>query len=117
MNEKMKIGAYGEEIATKYLQKHGYEIIRRNFNCYYGEIDIIAKDKQELIFLEVKTRTNMHYGRPIEAIDEQKQKHLRKAINCYLYQKNIKNIAIRIDAIEVFLEKDTYNINHLKQIL
>ena len=52
---KKKLGNLGEEIATKYLEKHNFKIIKRNFYCRQGEIDIIAKDKEEIVFIEVKT--------------------------------------------------------------
>lgn len=66
---KKELGNIGEEISTDYLQKCGYEIIKRNYRCMQGEIDIIAKDKKELVFIEVKTRSNLCYGKPREAVD------------------------------------------------
>ena len=69
-------GNLGENIACKYLEKDGYRIITRNFNCFYGEIDIIAIKNSELIFIEVKTRCQNEYGQPIEAINFEKLKHL-----------------------------------------
>ena len=62
------IGNFGEDEAVKYLMKHSYKIITRNFSCKLGEIDIIAKDKDVLVFIEVKARTNDKYGNPSDAI-------------------------------------------------
>ena len=74
-----------EENATKYLEKQGYQIIQRNFSCKQGEIDIIAKDKNEYVFIEVKTRQNTHYGMPCEAVHSRKQKkHIWNATKYYL---------------------------------
>ncbi len=112
-----EIGKIGEELAVKYLNQNGYKVIERNFRCKQGEIDIISKDNKEWVFIEVKTRTNNKFGKPIEAVDINKQKHLLKAIKYYLYVRNLENEYIRVDAIEVYLNKHNYKINHIKQII
>ena len=110
-------GKIGEDIACKYLEKNNYTIIERNFRCKQGEIDIIACDEleKELVFLEVKTRTNLKYGRPSEAVQKSKQDHIIKAAKYYNYKNKIKNIPIRFDIIEVSLNNSNYKISHLKQ--
>ncbi len=117
MYDNQKIGRLGEYLATKYLQKLGYSIIERNFRCRQGEIDIIAKYRKELIFIEVKTRTNLNYGNPAEAVTLIKQKHIQKATQYYVYKNNLFNSFIRIDIIEVYIKKHEYKINHIKQII
>ena len=112
-----EIGKIGEDLATKYLENIGYSIIERNFIAKQGEIDIIAKDKEELVFIEVKTRTNALYGQPVDAVHRIKQKHLVKTVNYYLYLRNLENKFIRLDVIEVYLKDNTYKINHIKQII
>ena len=112
-----EIGKIGEDLATKYLGNIGYSIIERNFIAKQGEIDIIAKDKEELVFIEVKTRTNALYGQPVDAVNRIKQKHLVKTVNYYLYLRNLENKFIRLDVIEVYLKDNTYKINHIKQII
>ncbi len=112
-----EIGKIGEDLATKYLENIGYSIIERNFIAKQGEIDIIAKDKEELVFIEVKTRTNALYGQPVDAVNRIKQKHLVKTVNYYLYLRNLENKFIRLDVIEVYLKDNTYKINHIKQII
>ena len=114
---KHEIGKIGEDLSSKYLEDAGYTIIERNFMARQGEIDIIAKDKKELVFIEVKTRTNDMYGKPIEAVNMQKQKHLLNTIKYYLYSKHLENEFVRIDVIEVYFNNDTYKINHIKQIV
>ena len=84
INQRQELGKEGEDFAADYLQKQGYEIIDRNFECKQGEIDIIAKDKNEYVFIEVKTRQNLHYGMPCEAVDERKQKHILNATKYYI---------------------------------
>ena len=76
MYKKHKIGKYGEEVAKRYLKLKGYNIVQSNFSCRQGEIDIIANDDKELVFIEVKTRSNLLYGYPVEAVNSTKQTHM-----------------------------------------
>ena len=85
MYYKQETGKSGEEIASNYLEEQGYKILERNFSCNQGEIDIIAKDKEEIVFIEVKTRRNKKYGEGSEAVNINKQKHLLRAIKYYIY--------------------------------
>lgn len=110
-------GKLGEDLAIKYLKKLGFKIINRNVKCKQGEIDIIALDKKELVFIEVKTRRNMKYGNPAEAVNKIKQKHLIEAIKYYLYLKHLENELIRIDVIEIYIFNNKYKVNHIKQII
>ena len=112
-----ELGKRGEDIATNYLKSIGYLIIERNYTAKQGEIDIIAKDNEELVFIEVKTRSNNQFGRPAEAVDNIKQKHLINTIKYYLYSKHLENSYVRIDIIEVYFSKDSYDINHIKQAI
>lgn len=112
-----EIGKLGEDLAVKYLQQMGYKVIERNFECKQGEIDIIALEENELVFIEVKTRTNIKYGSPAEAVDGIKQKHLTKAVKYYLYSRHLENEYIRIDVIEVYIYNHKYRVNHIKQII
>ena len=77
-----KTGHYGEDIACNYLEKSGWKILERNYRySRYAEIDIIAKDnsKNEIVFIEVKTRTNKKYGNPSDSVNKNKQKHIYKS--------------------------------------
>lgn len=112
---KQEIGKLGEDIATNYLIEKGYIILDRNFECRQGEIDIIAKDKEEIVFIEVKTRTSDKYGTPSEAVNKIKQKHMLQSIKYYLYIKNLNQEFIRIDVIEVYIKNNTFKVNHIKQ--
>lgn len=117
MYKNQLIGQNGEDIAVNYLKSLGYEIIERNFSCRQGEIDIIARDKNEIVFIEVKTRTNSLYGMPADAVNEKKQNHLTEAIKYYIYRNHLENEFIRIDVIEVYLSGDNFKINHIKQFI
>lgn len=116
MNKK-QTGNYGEDIACEFLEKHRYQIIERNFRCKIGEIDIIARDKDEIVFIEVKTRNFLEYGLPSEAIDKYKIKHIYKSAEYYLLIHNLLDSFVRIDVIEIYLSKKTYKINHIKKAI
>lgn len=113
----MKRGKLGEDLACKYLENNGYKVIERNFFARQGEIDIIALDKNEIVFIEVKARTSISYGKPVEAVDTNKQKHLIKTVEYYLYSRNLENEFIRLDVIEIYLFKNKYRVNHIKQVI
>ena len=113
-----ELGQLGEKLAKKFLVEREYEIICQNFRGRQGEIDIIAKDKNNtIVFVEVKTRTSLEYGNPAEAVDENKITHIIKTAKYFLYSKNIRENNIRFDAIEVFIYKGRYRVNHIKQII
>ena len=110
-----KIGSFGEMLVITYLENMNYEILDKNYKTKFGEIDSIAKDKKEYVFIEVKTRTSSKYGMPSEAVDFNKEKHIKKSSQVYVYLNNLENKYIRYDVIEVyFINKNKYYINHLK---
>ena len=119
MYKRHEVGKIGEKLATKYLEQSNYKIIKQNFRCKQGEIDIIATDsnEEEIVFIEVKTRTNLEFGRPAEAVDKAKRQHILKTAKYFLYFNNIKEKSIRFDAIEDFINNNKYKINHIKQIM
>ena len=115
MYKNQVIGIKGEEIARSYFRSLGYKIIKTNYRCSQGEIDIIAKDlvSKELIFTEVKTRTSFNYGMPAEAVNKNKQKHIVSATKYYTYKNNLFNQFIRFDVIEILI-KDKIYLKHNK---
>lgn len=113
------LGKTGEDIACRYLKKQNYQIIERNFFYNGGEIDIIAFDieKNELVFFEVKTRSNKAYGLPSEAVDNFKIKRILRGAKFYMHIHSLENVFVRFDVLELFFVNDRYLVNHLKQIL
>lgn len=93
--DKRVFGQIGENAAADVLRAKGYRILRQNYRCRYGEIDIIAEKYGEMSFVEVKTRQDLHYGRPCEAVTEEKKKHLRKAAYCFLDEMKEKGYVPR----------------------
>lgn len=107
-------GRNGEEVAEKFLIEKGYEIIKRNFRFGKGEIDIIAKDGDYLVFVEVKSRKNYNYGEPEYAITKSKQKQLKRIAEGYLYVNGIQEQLCRFDVITIVGEQeDELKINHI----
>lgn len=104
------IGAKGEFDATAYLKKKKYKILEKNYKNKLGEIDIIAKDKDYLVFVEVKTRSSQFFGRPSEAVTPTKQHKVRMAAQFYLKDKKLYDQPCRFDVIEVL----DGEINHIE---
>ena len=98
--EKSSKGKQGENIACHYLKKQGLKIIDKNFHSRFGEIDIILKDKDTVVFTEVRYRKNKDYGGPLESITPQKQDKIRKTALIYL-QKNNGNMNMRFDVLAI----------------
>ena len=110
-NKNIEIGKKGEDMAVDYLQKHSYEILDRNFRAGRAEIDIIARNADTLIFVEVKTRSGKAFGYPEEAVDETKQDLLETCAEEYLLNTGWKG-NIRFDVIAVNLD-ETFPVMHI----
>lgn len=105
-----ELGKKGEDLAVIKLKEIGYEILERNFFINHNEIDIVAKDGDELVFIEVKTRSVQTPGEPEDSLTEKKKIQFRKAAEGYLFVKNIENQVCRFDVIAIILdgEKEVY---------
>ncbi len=121
IKQKKDLGNFGEQVAVSFLEEKGYKILHRNFYCKQGEIDIIAKDEnkidEEIVFIEVKTRTSNMFGKPAEAINGVKINHICKSAKYFLFKYHLIDAFVRFDVIEVFLENGKFDINHIKQII
>jgi putative endonuclease len=112
---KRKVGNFGEDIAVKFLTGKGFKIIERNYTYAHGEIDIIAEDKDTLVFVEVKYRSNLEYGYPEESISRGKIKLIRRTAEAYLYEKEILDKPIRFDVVAILeFKKGKPEITHFK---
>ena len=110
MNNKEK-GELGERIALRYLIKKGAKILEKNYKIKSGEIDIIAKLDNELVFIEVKSRSNLNYGYPAEAVNYKKIKKILNVAKYYLLINNLQNVPIRFDVLEIYFNES--KINHI----
>ena len=110
-------GNIGENLAVNYLKKQNYKILQTNYRNKIGEIDIIANDKNTIVFIEVKTRSSLKFGTPSEAINFHKQQKIRNTAISYLKYKNLyEKVAVRFDCIEILGDKLDCKINHIKNI-
>ena len=110
------IGSFGEALARDYLISKGYKILNMNFRNKFGEIDIICKKNNLLIFCEIKSRYSNSFGSPIESITCYKQKQIIKLSELYLISKKYYNFNVRYDIIEVIFNTITSShiINHVQ---
>ena len=99
--DKTAVGNQGEDIACWYLKKQGYKILERNFRIRGGEIDIVARDQNYLVFVEVKTRYSHEYGLPVESMTPWKIKHLLKTAKFYLQKSGWEDNPYRLDFISI----------------
>lgn len=109
----VEIGALGERIAVRYLKRNGFRVIAKNYRAGRHEIDVIAREKDTgtVVFIEVKTRTPKSYGRPMDAVDRDKQRFLRLAAERWLMENGGMEQSARFDVIEVLLPDET--VNHI----
>lgn len=114
MTEHIKLGKRGELIAVDYLRSQGFKILETNWRTKHKEIDIIALDKNEIVFIEVKTRKNNYFGDPEEAVNLKKQKFLINAAENYIISNKI-DLEARFDIISIISDGSKHNIVHIKE--
>jgi putative endonuclease len=107
-------GTAGETLAVEFLEKMGMKVLQRNYRFERGEIDIVAEDGRELVFVEVKARRTTSYGEPIEAVDAKKQAQLWKVAEGYLYEHRLEHRPCRFDVVAIFFHNGKAVIKHFK---
>lgn len=117
MNAKDLLGRQGEQLAVEYLQQAGMRILDRNWRCAEGEIDIVAAERRALVVCEVKTRSGVRYGTPLEAINRKKRSRLRRLAVRWLVAHGILFDEIRIDVIGVLRsESGEFTVQHVRGV-
>ncbi len=101
---RRRTGEAGERIARQFLRRSGYRIIRLNYRCRYGEIDIVARERALLVFVEVRTRTGTEFGKAVESITAAKKAKLRLLARYYLAREIGREVPCRIDLVAIDLE-------------
>ena len=109
-----KLGNAGENLAATFLENHGYKILEKNYRIRTAEIDIIAEKDGAIIFVEVKTRSNIRKGTPAEAVNLRKQKKIIEAASVFLQDENFCECACRFDVIEIISAGKDFKINHIE---
>jgi putative endonuclease len=98
------LGSKGEDLAVQYLKKKGFKVIERNYHCSAGEIDLIAREGNTLVFVEIKARSSSDYGLPQDAVDRFKQQKLIEAARTFMAQRRVtEDIAARFDVVAIHL--------------
>ncbi len=114
IDDRKMLGQQGETAAISFLQTKGFIILETNYRTKPAEIDIIARDKDFLCFIEVKTRRSLKKGLPKESVNYSKQKKIIMGATFYLKEKNQMNSRIRFDVVEVLEKNSKFDINLIK---
>jgi putative endonuclease len=117
--ERQEVGKLGEKAARKFLKKRGYRIRETNFRCRHGEIDIIAQQKDYLVFVEVRTKSNLDFGTPEESITQAKKKKLVALALTYTNTHQNLPSLWRIDVVAIELDDKgkTRRIEHIENAI
>lgn len=117
MAVKDRVGSYGEQVAVNHLQRHGFVILDRNWRCELGEIDIIAKDGDCLVVVEVKTRRSERFGSPAEAVTAAKLARLRRLTGRWIAEAGVHPPRVRIDVLAVRPQPSgAARVDHLRAV-
>jgi putative endonuclease len=117
LNAKDILGRRGEQLAVEHLQRAGLRILDRNWRCADGEIDIVAAERRALVVCEVKTRSGVRDGTPLEAITRQKRNRLRRLAIRWLVAHGILFDEIRIDVVGVLRsESGEFSVDHVRGV-
>jgi putative endonuclease len=112
--ERLELGAFGEELAYRKIKHLGYRSILRNYRCPLGEVDLIAKDGDTLVFIEIKTRKGKTVDFAKEAVNDKKRRQLSKVALAYMKSKNCCDIKARFDVVAVCLGRGEPEIEVIK---
>ncbi|MEW6170324.1 MAG: YraN family protein [Candidatus Omnitrophota bacterium] len=110
----LELGKLGQELAENFLRDSGYKILQRNYKTKLGEIDLIAKDRDTLCFIEVKTRGSLNFGLPQEAVNIFKQNQISKTALMFLKSKNLMDKNARFDVVSIYYQNNEPKIDLIK---
>lgn len=117
MHERTRFGRWGGRAAAAYLRHQGYIIEAQNYSSSHGELDLVARKGHLLVFVEVKSRRTDLYGRPRDAVTEEKAARIRETAYEYLQDHKRPGDRIRYDVIEIMMLFGHFQLNHLKNYL
>ena len=100
-NSNQALGREGERVAELFLKKKGYKVVKRNYRCRGGEVDLIVLDRKVVVFVEVKTRTDHAFGSPLEAVEPRKQRRMILAAQLFLHEKKLHERDARFDVVGI----------------
>lgn len=122
MRVKDAVGRFGEQVAAQFLERNGLTVVDRNWRCAAGEIDIVARDGDDVVFCEVKTRSGDAFGTPAEAVTARKMAHMRVTARLWLEahragQPWLRRAGVRFDVVSVRRGSDGVRVEHLRAVL
>jgi len=115
--QRQSLGKWGEETAKKYLQNRGYHFIDQNWRNRYGELDLIMMDKDTVVFVEVRTKSNSQFGFALESVNIRKQHKLLLTAQAFLQSKKWWEYKVRFDLISIDKVQGKYQLRHIKNII
>jgi putative endonuclease len=115
-DQRKRTGAYGESIASDFLQEAGLHILARNWRRSGGELDIVAAEGETLVFIEVRTRSSRTYGSAEESVDWRKQRQVRKVAALYLAAEPVRYRQFRFDVVVVYLAGPTGAVQEIRHL-
>jgi putative endonuclease len=113
--QRRAVGAYGERVAAQHLQEQGLVVLDRNWRCPDGEVDLVLRDGDDVVFCEVKTRRSALFGPPAAAVTHQKVRKLRQLAALWLAETDVRPREVRFDVVEVFMPpRGAGRITHIR---
>ncbi|MGH7963104.1 MAG: YraN family protein [Candidatus Binatia bacterium] len=109
------LGQQGEREAERFLRTQGYAIVSKNYRCHFGEIDLVALDRQTIVFVEVRTHTGDGLGDPLASVNLRKQRQIAKAALDYLARHRLHDRAARFDVIGIQWQGENARLTHIKE--
>ena len=108
------LGKQGERIAELFLKKKGFKLVERNYRCAAGELDLIMLDQRVIVFVEVKTRTGIGYGTPLEAVEVRKQQKMIRAAQFFVNAKKLNQREARFDVVGISWRGAQPHVEHIE---
>lgn len=113
MDARPRLGRAGEDMAAGHLRRRGFEIVERNFRCAEGELDLVARKGNLLVFCEVKTRRADRWGEPSEAVGWEKQRRIRRLAAHWMRLREPGSVEVRFDVISIVARRGTAELTHI----
>lgn len=109
-------GLFGEKLAEGFLKRNGYKILKRRFLCRFGELDIVAQDKEAIVFVEVKQRSSSEFGMPYEAVDKNKRRKIINSAMVFVKRYGLEDYDLRFDIVSILTEEGSGSVPQIELI-
>lgn len=113
MAKHLILGQEGEDVAARYLERHGFTVLDRNWRCGHKELDLVVRNDSTIVFVEVKTRASLDFGSPLEAVTPQKIRRIVNSADAYL-RLNCIDMDVRFDIVSIVVDGGEFRIEHIE---